>query len=1418
MHIDLIRTFSEYSNSASDRDDEDWTRYLNSRLNGHTWADLHTKPVVVVLGEAGIGKTVEFQQEVERLRAANNAAFFIPLNQVNNTESWKIVLTGRDVEFEAWTLTDELGYFFLDAVDEARLRSHADFERALTIVQRELGPYLARVRIALSSRVTDWSTPCVRIAVDVRLTKPIERAIVASAVAAAPGTTPDSRPWATHEASATPQTDAFVISMDPLSNSEARRCAAAFGLQDEPQFWMAVANGDYEFMATRPLDLGWMVAIWNQSRTFGAYHELIATNISNRLRDSNTIYETAGEVLSASKLLEGASTLAATAEFGGCGFFTLDVGIVPQVGELSPHAVLIDWQPTAVRRLLATAVFDEASFGRVKFHHRAVREFLAAEWVARQLILGVPLLRLQGLFTSFVYGHHVLIPARRASLSWLAAISVIAREWVIREFPEILLFQGDPEAWDNRSADEAFANLIERSEDARLMSWFKSASEFRRVGRVLSPGTIALALANSNLPSAVRSICFQIARHAKLSDCAKVSFTIYRDNNAPEWERIMALDVLKLIGTSNHREAVLADLRAGLLRTNPLVAHAIPATDWMNLTDAELSGIFDFTQNDQVQGAGTMVHVIKRELLTTTDTQVALLLLRAVKMSLPASIESVRLVQSRERGQPERAWLLDVLPACLKRVLELLSHPSSSCREVCIEAAQRIDALGSRAFKNKDELNYLSAAIVQHTDLRWDIGLAIAQSDDVWEFASRLVSDDRCLVTFGVTDLADLSTRANDSTRSCHEREVWFKVAMNVAFRLRGGHERASALRELGLKCPESSRIRLIRGQYDRCRSDAKYKRDWAAEERRRIVEDDLGKEKYKLRLFENIESIRNGTDINSLSILLQYCHSRLGRMEYSDVDFQDLATSLNPEIALAFETGLITCWPNLTPPDPADYSAGTLPWQALLGIAGLRKALVDDTAISLLSREDAANAARMAVWESYSPPLWFDALARSHQAEVGAALGPWLLAAARSASSDSGVGRTLELVLRCSPDVRRDLMAQLVPLVAAGQINRLETLEAVVSAMREDGQLPPAMVGGLCLNRLLSSTRSEGGIGEMTWLRVWMETDISTAWLWFQGHLQRIVGDVGAEVKAFVMLVADLKWLHPPISIPAAKVLLDIYALVKPLIPDVSSSNVFEARDFFGPHSRRLCDGILSLFRETRGPLGHDSLVALFVTFNHVPESSKIAEHLAEHAALDAMQMANRTHAELNSISSPFLSAPSTEAQLYEQVIARLEEIRKNIEEGPFSERDLFYSGIPEKFLQRWLAAKFSDTQNRRFSVHREEQVDDDKMTDIQLSCPAGNVCVEIKPVDAMRSYSAVSLTDTLQTQIVGQYLRGSNSSRGILVLVQLDVKTWHIPGGSNGQHFNSLVQYLKNQAQSIKRGSANVNELEVFALRCVV
>ena len=90
------------------------------------------------------------------------------------------------------------------------------------------------------------------------------------------------------------------------------------------------------------------------------------------------------------------------------------------------------------------------------------------------------MLRLETSFAASPYGAPVLILSRRAALSWLATISVEVREWVVRDFPEVLFFEGDPQAWDGLSADKAFDNFVAGSSLGLQANWFKSASELMR--------------------------------------------------------------------------------------------------------------------------------------------------------------------------------------------------------------------------------------------------------------------------------------------------------------------------------------------------------------------------------------------------------------------------------------------------------------------------------------------------------------------------------------------------------------------------------------------------------------------------------------------------------------------------------------------------------------------------------------------------------------------------------------------------------------------------------------------------------------------------------------------------------------------------------------------------------------------------
>lgn len=105
-------------------------------------------------------------------------------------------------------------------------------------------------------------------------------------------------------------------------------------------------------------------------------------------------------------------------------------------------------------------MFDEKTYGRVEFHHRAVREYLAACWVGRRLNEGLPVSRALDLFVQGPYGEPVLLNSSRSVLCWLACLNAEVRERVIRQFPEMLMFEGDPERWSTDDVVEAFTGYI----------------------------------------------------------------------------------------------------------------------------------------------------------------------------------------------------------------------------------------------------------------------------------------------------------------------------------------------------------------------------------------------------------------------------------------------------------------------------------------------------------------------------------------------------------------------------------------------------------------------------------------------------------------------------------------------------------------------------------------------------------------------------------------------------------------------------------------------------------------------------------------------------------------------------------------------------------------------------------------------
>ena len=85
------------------------------------WSDLLKHWRVVLLAEALSGKTTEFKKQAAKLIAEGRPAFFVSIEELADIGFEAALERGLIDKFRRWQQSEDEGWFFLDAVDEARL-------------------------------------------------------------------------------------------------------------------------------------------------------------------------------------------------------------------------------------------------------------------------------------------------------------------------------------------------------------------------------------------------------------------------------------------------------------------------------------------------------------------------------------------------------------------------------------------------------------------------------------------------------------------------------------------------------------------------------------------------------------------------------------------------------------------------------------------------------------------------------------------------------------------------------------------------------------------------------------------------------------------------------------------------------------------------------------------------------------------------------------------------------------------------------------------------------------------------------------------------------------------------------------------------------------------------------------------------
>ena len=121
--IQLNRQFVEWGDKDP-AEAEAETRFLMGRLNGSLdWPSLLKKHRVVILAEAGSGKSNELTAQAKLQSNAGNYAFCTTVQDVARDGLPGCLGAENRQQFDAWKASQSPAWIFVDSVDEAKLNN-----------------------------------------------------------------------------------------------------------------------------------------------------------------------------------------------------------------------------------------------------------------------------------------------------------------------------------------------------------------------------------------------------------------------------------------------------------------------------------------------------------------------------------------------------------------------------------------------------------------------------------------------------------------------------------------------------------------------------------------------------------------------------------------------------------------------------------------------------------------------------------------------------------------------------------------------------------------------------------------------------------------------------------------------------------------------------------------------------------------------------------------------------------------------------------------------------------------------------------------------------------------------------------------------------------------------------------------------
>jgi len=1373
--------------------------------SGLNWTDVLARRRVVILAEAGSGKSKELAQKAIELQLQGKYAFIATLEDVG-TRGLEEALAAKRKKFAEWKASDAEAWLFLDSIDEAK-KARVRLSKALEAIALDIEGCETRTHIVLSGRHSDWDFRSDLSLIDELLKIPRELApgdlaepSVDEMVSQITEMQDEAPQEQTHEAAA-------VLLMLPLDAPRVRAFAIAQHVDRVELFLEQLKANNLMGLARRPLDLGWLSAHWREKGGFTPLSQMLALSLQ----------KLATEVLPSARAhahLTPDDAIASLDRIGAALVLQkLELLLIPDGGvavQQHPragivlHDVLSQLSPQQVLELLSRPVFIPVQEGvaRLAQDNRGdVRSLLAARWLQIRITQNCPRAEIRSLLFATTYGEPVVIPSMQQTAAWLSIWDTDTGREVAARDPEILVQLGDPASLPDAIAEAALRTLVYRIAKGDR----DRVSDHDQIRRLMRPALAAVVRElwrRHGKVEDVRSLLVKCIHNGRLRDLVDIAYEAATTIGEDRLCRVFGGRAVLDLAPPPLLKAYVAHVRQHF--------KTLPATMVWEVAEAafpgELSADDIATFLDTLEEQHSEMY-FERFLRSLEDKPVPfgdlLHILTALARRLPEDVDGPR------HEHDDLAGSLAALCRTVYARLGTVEPPLELCN-----AFLRVTAFERMRKPDEPLRKAAQETPLRRRTLLWAAVEMVAadpdrkgRPDQVWSlhwlhYGPTLLEEDIDWL------LVDIRTRPHAEDR---------RLAADAVFRIIGGTQDRTQLleraRSAAVGLPElSAFVEAWDRPVTRSADDLAFEAEQAARTKQNESEREENQKKWR-EFFDGIranpEQLR---DINPLAnedhveyrIYRMYdfaSRSKRNRDRYALEDLKPLEKQVGSDATLLFRAALARFWrqwtPTLKSSRPPNQRNSMVNFD-IMGIAGITlEAASNPNWVDSLTEAEARRAAGYATLELNGFPRWIDALAARWPDVVREVLGRELESEIQADPPLEHLGE-LQDVSHSSPAIQaltadtlyRLLIAQPnMPIAARGRI--ISILQSTAHAPRElgdyllqrtrHGKDPAALAADLDGLFRIAPAQAVGAL---------------------KATLARIPKSKRDDLVRIVLTSICGDGWGKPSEVPATLAFQDLVDLMKLCFVHVrAKEDVRPPRGAVwrrGPsrtdaeHARNSLIGYLT---KRSGQATYDVLRSL-AREPHSPFAPAHVLHLARQRAEGDSEYSAWASGDVTKFEAEHTFSPQSSRDLCRHALAVLENLQHQLIHADFQQGRVLARLNSEDLVQNWVAEQFRLRAGNRFSVERESQVADAKEPDIRLrvSSAQASTAIEVKVAE---SWSVPDLEKALTDQLVKKYLRDEDHRWGALLLVHLKPKRWVFKG--KRLTFSDVVKRLTEQAKRI-------------------